>query len=115
MESKLGRTCQNLEVEVTEAIGGDQDVGLDHDGQEANEGQCDQQDRGDGGDCSLHQDAMDGYSGCPSDGKKDCRKERDEIFPKNINVNAAAVAAEAVAALATAEAVAEEDKYDRDE
>ena len=94
MESKLGRTCQNLEVEVTEAIGGDQDVGLDHDGQEANEGQCDQQDCGDGGDCSLHQDAMGGFSGCQSDGKKDCRQER-----KNL-----------VMALATAEAVAEEDK-----
>ena len=76
MESKLGRTCQNLEVEVTEAIGGDQDVGLDHDGQEANEGQCDQQDCGDGGDCSLHQGAMFGSSRYDSDGKKDCRKER---------------------------------------
>ena len=94
MESKLGRTCQNPEVEVTEAIGGDQDVGLDHDGQEANEGQCDQQDRGDGGDCSLHQVALDGISRYDSNWNKDCHQER-----KNL-----------VMALATAEAVAEEDK-----
>ena len=57
MESKLGRTCQNPEVEVTEAIGGDQDVGLDQDWQLANEGQSHQQDCGEGGDCSLHQGA----------------------------------------------------------
>ena len=57
MESKLGRTCQNPEVEVTEAIGGDQDVGLDQDWQLANEGQSHQQDCVEGGDCSLHQGA----------------------------------------------------------
>ena len=83
-------TCQNLEVEVTEAIGGDQDVGLDDDGQEANEGQCDQQDCRDGDDCSLHQDAMGGFSREESDGKKDCRQEREEIFPFNAFANAEA-------------------------
>ena len=58
MERKLGRTCQNPEVKVTEAIGGDQDVGLDHDGQLTYEGQSHQQDCGEGDDCSLHQGAM---------------------------------------------------------
>ena len=80
MESKLGRTCQNPEVEVTEAIGGDQDVGLDQEGQEANEGQCDQQDCGDRGDCSLHQDPMFGFSGYNSNRNKDCREECEEFF-----------------------------------
>ena len=56
---------------MTESVGGDKVVRLDHEGEKTDEGEAHQQDGGEDGDRSLHQCAVAGFTGSNSNRSKD--------------------------------------------
>ena len=68
---------------MPQPIGGDQVVRVDHDWQKADEGEAEQQDRGEDGYCPLHQLAVFGDTRFNSDRNKDCCNERRKCVTQN--------------------------------
>ena len=64
-----------MKVEMAEPLGGEQGVGVDDDGQDADQGEDDQEGGGDQGDSPLHQAAVGGEIGCQGYGNEDSYEE----------------------------------------
>ena len=77
MGGDYNSTCSSRwkKVEVPESIGGDEGVRVDDDGEEADDGECGEEDDGHDRDGSLHQAAVGGESRDKSYWGRYCEKE----------------------------------------